>query len=131
MNNTMKYELKRIGVWSAIKVGVFLWGLIGFLSGIYVALMMPLLIDMMDGLGSMSGGMQDFGPIMLFVLPIMYSIIAVVLGTILTIILTSFFNLLCRLFGGIELELKEEAIQPLNLPESFNGSLQRDEDIPD
>ena len=131
MSDNMKYELKRIGVWSAIKIGFFMWGLLGFLSGIYVALMMPVLLRMAGALGTMSGDMDGFGPIALFILPILYSIISVAVGTILTIILTAFFNLICSFLGGIEMELKEEAIQPLELPKSTDGTLQRGEDISD
>jgi len=127
----MKFELKRISVWSTIKIGFFLWGLIGFLAGIYTALMLPFISSMMGSLGSTMGGMDDLGVIALFLFPIMYSIMAAVMGTILTIILTGFFNLLCRFLGGIELELESESIQPLELPESFNESVQRDEDISD
>lgn len=127
----MKFELKRIGVWSAIKVSFFIWGMLGFIGGIYMALMMPVLINMMGSLGTMPPDMQDIGPFALFFLPIMYSLMAAVFGTVLTAILTGFFNLICRLLGGIELDLESETIQPLDLPVSESEPIQRGEDISD
>jgi hypothetical protein len=46
----------------------------------------------------------------------MYSIMAAVFGTIMTVIVVGFYNLICKLTGGIELELKGEQIEPLDIP---------------
>ena len=113
----MKYELKRIGVWSTIKVGFLIWGLIGFLFGIYMALMMPMLISILGSLGTFPGDADALGPVALIFLPFMYSFMAAVGGTILTTIVAGFYNLICRLIGGIELDLEGDLIQPLDVPD--------------
>ena len=112
----MKYEIKRIGVWSTIKVGFLIWGLIGFLFGIYMALMMPMLISIMGSLGTFPGDADELGPIALIFLPFMYSFMAAVGGTILSTIVAGFYNLICRLIGGIELDLEGDLIRPLEIP---------------
>lgn len=111
----MKYEIKRIGVWSTIKVGFLIWGLIGFLFGIYMALMMPMLISMLGSLGPFPGDMDALTPVALIFLPFMYSFMAAVGGTIITVIVAGFYNLICRLIGGIELDLEGEMIHPLDI----------------
>ncbi len=111
----MKYEIKRIGVWSTIKVGFLIWGLIGFLFGIYMALMMPMLISILGSLGTFPGDADALAPVALIFLPFMYSFMAAVGGTIITAIVAGFYNLICRLIGGIELDLEGELIQPLDI----------------
>jgi len=111
----MKYELKRIRVWSAIKVGFFLWGLIGFLGGLYMAMMMPFLMQFMESFGPMADGIGSVGPIALVFLPILYSLMAAVMGTVLTAIVAGFYNLISSLLGGIEVSLEGEMLHPLDI----------------
>jgi hypothetical protein len=112
----MKYEIKRIGVWSTIKVGFLIWGLIGFIFGVYMALMMPMLISFLGSLGTFPGDTDALGSVALIFLPFMYSFMAAVGGTIITAIVAGFYNLICRLIGGIELDLEGELMQPLEIP---------------
>jgi hypothetical protein len=111
----MKYELKRIRIWSAIKIGFFVWGLIGFLGGLYMAMMMPLLMKFMETLGPMSEDFGAVGPFALIFLPILYSIMAAVAGTILTAIVAGFYNLISSLMGGLEVTLESEMLHPLDI----------------
>lgn len=111
----MKYELKRIRVWSAIKVGFFVWGLIGFLGGLYMAMMMPFVMQFMESFGPMADGMDSFGPVALIFLPILYSIMAAVMGTVITAIVAGFYNLIASLLGGIEVSLEGEMLHPLDI----------------
>jgi hypothetical protein len=114
----MKYELKRVGIWSTIKIGFLVWGLLGFLSGIYMALMMPVFLSM---LGSMGGSPFDLDvnaltPVALIFLPFFYSIMGAVAGSILTVTVAGFYNLVSRLLGGIEVDLEGDMIHPLEVP---------------
>jgi hypothetical protein len=113
----MKYELRRIGVWSAIKIGFLVWGLLGFLFGIYIALMMPVLITMLESLGTFPGGMGASSAVALVLLPFMYSFLSAVVGTILTAIVAGFYNLMSRLTGGVEIDLDGEQIHQLEIGE--------------
>jgi len=111
----MKYEIKSIRIWSVVKIGFFVWGLLGFLSGLYMAVMAPLLMSMMETMGSFPGGMSDLGPIAFVLFPIVYGIMGSVFGTVLTVIIAGFYNLLASIFGGLELSLKEEQIKPIDI----------------
>jgi len=111
----MKYELKRIRVWSAIKVGFFIWGLIGFLGGLYMAMMMPILMKFMEAFGPMSEDFGAVGPLALIFLPILYSLMAAVAGTVLTAIVAGFYNLISSIMGGLEVSLEGEMLHPLDI----------------
>ena len=111
----MKYELKRIGTWSAIKIGFLIWGLLGFLAGIYMALMMPVLLSMLGSFGGFPGDLDAFTPVVLVFLPFMYSIMSAVIGTVLTAIVVAFYNLISRLTGGIEVDLNSDMLHPLDI----------------
>lgn len=112
----MIYEIKRIRIWSVVKTGFFVWGLIGFLFGLYAAAMMPILFEMMGSLGPFSSSFEGLSPLMLIFLPIFYSIMLAVVGTLITALSVGFFNLIASLLGGIEIDLKGDAIQPLEIP---------------
>jgi len=113
---TMKFEIKGVRIWSAVKIGFFLWGLLGFLGGVYMAIMAPLLMKMMESMGGFPGGAAaDLGAIGFVLFPIVYGILGAVFGTVFTVIIAGFYNLLAALFGGLELNLKEEQMRPLNL----------------
>jgi len=126
----MKYELKRIGIWSTIKIGFLVWGLFGFLSGIYIALMMPILMKMVGSIGVFPGDMEAFTPFMFIFLPFMYSIMGAVIGTIGTIIVVGFYNLVSRLTGGIEINLEGDSIHPLDLPKEPPPPISEGENYP-
>ncbi len=111
----MKYEIKSIKIWSVIKIGFFIWGLLGFISGLYIAVMAPVLLQLMDSMGGFAGASAGFGAIGFILFPIVYGILGSVFGTVLTVVLAGFYNLLASLFGGLELNLKEEQLKPLNL----------------
>ncbi len=111
----MKYELKRIGTWSAIKIGFLIWGLLGFLFGIYMALMMPLFLEMLGSLGGSPFDGEALTPIALIFLPFLYSIIGAVIGMITTAIVVGFYNLISRLIGGIEINIEADVMHPLRV----------------
>jgi len=126
----MKYELKRIGIWSAIKIGFLIWGLLGFLFGIYMALMMPVLITMLGSLGTFPGDLDAVTPVALIFLPFMYSFMSAVVGSILSAIVAGFYNLISRLMGGIEVDLEGDTIHPLSISEERQQQVQDDEISP-
>lgn len=97
----MKWELRRIDLASLTKVALFLNAILGFLIGIPIGFFIYL--------GSMLPGMEEspipqglalFFP---FILMLVYGII----NTITALLAGLFYNLVGKLFGGIEMELKE------------------------
>ena len=103
----MKYELKSIGVWAFTKVAFFVNVVLGFLAGIFYALMMiPLLV--LPQAGGPFGGYGGFDfdgmsiGVLLIVLPILFSMGFGVFYTIGCIILVLVYNLFAKLVGGME-----------------------------
>jgi len=97
----MKWELKRIDLASLAKMALFLNAILGFLIGIPIGFFIYL--------GSMLPGMEE-NPIpqglALFV-PFITMFVVAIIKTIAWLIGGLLYNLLARLFGGIEMELKE------------------------
>ncbi len=105
----MTYEIKRIDVWSCVKIAFILFGVIGLLFGVFYAM----LLTMVSGfLSQMGGQFQSLGTLftgalgifMIFFLGIFYAVVGAVVTTILTLV----YNLLAKGFGGIKLFLEQE-----------------------
>ena len=113
----MSLELKKIDVWSCVKISFILFGLLGLIIGIFYAIFFSLLGGMFDTFGmgefgSFSGFFSGvFGIFMVFFMALFYAVI----GSIFTIICVWLYNVIARASGGIrfdfegdKLELKEE-----------------------
>jgi hypothetical protein len=111
----MKLEIKRIRIWSAVKTGFFVSGMLGFLFGVYVALMMPALLRMVDGLGPLAGEIGSITPVALIFMPIFYSIAGAVVGTCTIAVVAGFYNLISALIGGLSIELDGDPLNPLEV----------------
>lgn len=106
----MKFELKRIGVWSAIKVAFLLSLVLGFAMGILYALMIMMFLaapmsQMPDDIPAMSG--VFFGGIMLIFMPIFTAIFAAIFNTIAAALGAVIYNFVVRMIGGVEFEMSE------------------------
>ena len=108
----MTYEIKKIDVWSCVKIAFILFGVIGLIFGIFYAM----LLSMVGGfLSQMGGEFQSLGGLftgalgifMIFFLAIFYA----VMGAIVTAIIAWIYNLLARGFGGVKLDLVEEKLK--------------------
>ena len=105
----MTYEIKRIDVWSCMKMAFILFGVIGLLFGVFYAM----LLTMVSGfLSQMGGQFQSLGTLftgvlgifMVFFLGIFYAVV----GAVVTAILTLIYNLLAKGLGGIKLFMEQE-----------------------
>ncbi len=106
----MKFELKKIGVWSAIKVTFLISLVVGFAVGIlyalfFLALMSIPMNQMPDDFPGMSG--MFVGGIMLIIMPIMMSIFMAIINTIGAALSALVYNLVVKMVGGLELDLAE------------------------
>lgn len=105
----MKYELKRVSVWSVVKITFFLSLITGFLFGLFYALLIMMIaalpISMRDGEGS--GFLAAFAGIAAFMLPFIFAIFSAVFNSILATIGTFAYNQIAKMTGGIEWELRE------------------------
>jgi len=115
----VNFELKRVDVWSVVKIVFFLDAVIGLLVGFFYTFVFSLIGGFLSGeralpmMGFFSGVVGFF---MSFVLAIFYA----VLGAVFTAILAGLYNLLAGWLGGFKLSLAEEirpeASPPPELP---------------
>ncbi len=106
----MTLEIKRLDVWSCVKVGFILFGILGLIIGIFYGLIISFIGSMMGPLGGteieplaglFSGALGIF---MAFFMAIFYA----VMGAIATAITAWLYNICARWVGGIVLNLDGE-----------------------
>jgi hypothetical protein len=106
----MTLEIKRLDVWSCVKVGFILFGILGFIIGIFYALMIGFIGSLMGPLGGteieplrgfFSGALGIF---MAFFMAIFYA----VMGAIATAITVWLYNVCAGWVGGIIVNLNGE-----------------------
>lgn len=97
--------IKHVGVWSVAKVSFGLYALLGLIIGLIIAGVSALA----GAAGALAGAESDmptwiapvFGIGALIILPIFYGILGLIVGAV----ATAFYNLIARIFGGIEIDL--------------------------
>jgi hypothetical protein len=118
----MTYEIKKIDVWSMVKIAFILGGIFGLFAGILYAMMLTMIGGLLSQMGGEFGGMPGLtgavGIITIFLMVLFYAVI----GAVGTAIFTWIYNLLARGMGGIRFHLEQEkakvVIQPLESNEA-------------
>jgi hypothetical protein len=106
----MNLELKRIDIWSCIKISFILYGIFGLAIGIFYAILLTFLGGVLSSFGgkdfgSFGGLFTGFlGIFVAFFLAIFYAVI----GTIFTALFAWLYNVFAKIAGGIKLELEGE-----------------------
>ncbi len=110
----MKYELKRIGIWSAVKITFILSLIMGFIFGIFYALLIFMLTSLPMAMmqDDQMAALQNFGAAAAVILPFFMAFFMAIINTIFTVIGIAAYNLVARMTGGVEWELAEVAAQP-------------------
>lgn len=111
----MRYELKSIAVWPFVKVAFFFNLIAGFLMGLLYALFIGFFMSVLSNIpaldtGDIPVGQLSIGFLMIF-MPIVMSIGAATLNTLLGVILILIYNLVTRLTGGLEINLNPVKIE--------------------
>lgn len=113
-----KYEIKRVGVFSAAKTFFLIGGFSGFLTGLFywfifrmiwwAGMNSPLQSGIMDqpGVADAVSGFVGFAGL---ILPLFGAIGGAVSGVVGSVLLTAIYNLGARIWGGLELELASTA----------------------
>jgi len=124
----MEFEIKRINTWSAVKVSFVVYGVLGFLVGIFYGLFIFSLGGLLGSLGS--GELAPFaGMFTSFVGGFFFTIImgfflafvmAVVYGVIITAIIVWLYNLFSKWTGGIKVNLEKSVTM---VPSSSSSEL--------
>jgi len=118
----MTYEVKRIDVWSVVKIAFILGGIFGLLAGILYAMMLAMIGGFLSQLGGEFGAMPGLtgavGIVTIFFMVLFYAVV----GAVITAIFTWIYNLLAKGMGGIRFNLEQEktkvVIQPLQKTEA-------------
>jgi hypothetical protein len=112
----MKYNIRKIGVWSAIKISFLLNGILGAVIGFFIGVFFfafGALISQFEQMAAGWSGGADVGPpflggiLAIILMPIFYAFfMAVFNGIIVTGIAVLLYNILSGAIGGIEIELE-------------------------
>jgi len=111
------YRLRKIGVWSAVKISFLINALLGACLGFLVGMFLFLFGALFSGLSDLAGAEEFPIPIFggiaaLFFLPIFYGfLMAVMNGIIITAIGVWLYNIFARLVGGVEVELEQAPVR--------------------
>jgi len=103
----MRYEIKRIDIWSVVKI-VFLLSLIGgFLLGVFYAALIGFITSFSDTMGGdeFTDALGVFGGVALIFIVIACTIFFAGIYTVMAAIGAALYNFFARWAGGIALEL--------------------------
>jgi len=109
----MEFELRKIGLWSAIKISFLINALLGLLVGLLIGfffvLIMGLAQQMMpyDQMGWGGPDPMSLGLFGGFLIGILYAAFIVVVNVIITAICVLLYNLFATWLGGVKLTLNE------------------------
>jgi len=114
----MKFELRSIGYWSVVKVGFILNLVVGLCFGFIFALFVGGMMTIMSEFGGMSGMpmLEEDIPsvgVLIILYPFLFGFVGAVLNTIFALIAAFVYNMIARLVGGIEFELKQQEMTPV------------------
>ncbi|MBN1295038.1 MAG: hypothetical protein JXB48_24595 [Candidatus Latescibacteria bacterium] len=113
-----QWKLKRIGIWSAIKIGSAVSCVLGFLLGFIWAIIIVFFSSLISIMTSSK--LPGFGIPALIIFPIFFSLIYAVLGALGTFLLTLLYNLSAGIFGGIELEIESHSPYEIEPKQDIN-----------
>lgn len=115
----MKYELKKIDLWSAIKVSFLVHAIVGVIVGIIVGFVFALLLGLVGQVSPSSDidtSLTMLGPLGGFLIGLFYAVfIAIVNGVILTGLAVILYNLVASRVGGVKFD-GEPAAMPILQP---------------
>jgi hypothetical protein len=114
----MTYEIKKIEVWSCVKIAFILFGILGLIFGLFYAIMLSLVGGILSQFGGefeqLSGLLTGAGGIFtVFLLAIFLALFYAVVGAIITAIMVWIYNGLAKLTGGIRFHLEGEKVATL------------------
>lgn len=103
----MTYEVKRLDLLSVFKVSFLVYLVVGFLIGIFYALIIVKMMTAFSPLfeNEMFEGFGQIGIMGAFMLALFMAIFMAVIWSILTVIAAGIYNVLCSFVGGLRLEM--------------------------
>ncbi len=117
----MKLELKRISVWSAVKVSFVLNLILGFIIGIFYAFILMILATLpMAAMGEEGAAFSTFAGVAVIFVPFIVAFFVCVIYTIVVAISVALYNLIVKLTGGLEFDFSQVVeVVPVAAPPAF------------
>jgi hypothetical protein len=104
----MIYEIKKIDVWSVIKISFFIYGIFGFLFGLLYVAMLSMVGGILSQMGGEFGAIRGLAGALGFFGMIFMAFFYAVIGSVITAIFAWIYNLLAIGLGGIRFHLDQE-----------------------
>ena len=103
----MTYEVKRFDLLSVFKVSFLIYLAVGFLIGIFYALIIVKMMTAFSPLleSEMFEGFGQIGMMGAMMMALFMAIFMAVIWSIITVIAAGIYNVLCSFVGGVKLEL--------------------------
>ncbi len=101
-----KWRIKRVGLYSAVKINSAVSCVIGFIFGTLWGLGMAFFSSLMGSMLSINT--TGFGLAALIFFPFLFAIIFGFLGMVFSFLFALLYNLVSGILGGIEVEIDEE-----------------------
>jgi len=114
----MIYQIRRVNVWSLMKVAFVIFAVLGLIVGLFYAIFFAFMGQMMElgGPSELSRMSGLFSGIMGIFVGLFLAIFYAVFGSLMTAFFAGLYNLLARGFGGIELHLETQEAPPAQSP---------------
>ena len=114
----MIYQIRRVNVWSLMKVTFVIFAVLGLIVGLFYAIFFAFMGQMMElgGPSELSRMSGLFSGIMGIFVGLFLAIFYAVFGSLMTAFFAGLYNLLARGFGGIELHLETQEAPPAQSP---------------
>lgn len=102
----MKLELKRISLWSTVKMSFVLNLVFGFVVGCFYALLLAAILAIPSSAfrEAETDSLRNLGGVFLLFLPFFVAFFLAILNTIFAFIMVVVYNFIGRTMGGLELE---------------------------
>ena len=112
----MTYEIKKIDVWSVVKIAFFLYGIFGLLFGIFYAIVLTMVGGILSQMGGEFGSLQGLTGVLGIFMALFLALFYAVIGAVATAIFTWIYNLLAKGLGGIKFYLEQEKLKAVGMP---------------
>ncbi len=110
----MKYQLKRIDTWSAVKLTFVIGGAVGFVVGALYAVLITVMASFVGMMGMSEGMPEEMGYVVSatgFIAVIAWIVITImyaVLGSLVVALSSWLYNLVAGVIGGVNLTLEAQ-----------------------
>ncbi|MGB2768212.1 MAG: DUF3566 domain-containing protein [Candidatus Zixiibacteriota bacterium] len=118
----MTYEIKKIDVWSVVKIAFILCGIFGLLAGILYAFLLTMVGGLLGQIGGEFGAMRSLTGAVSFIMIFFLAFFYAVVGAVAAAIFGWIYNLLARGLGGIRLHLEQEKAKVVIQPAQPSGT---------